>query len=88
MASKYIDANYGNKYLFCGEKNNVTKAHIVAGNRSVDYSAFSKPVYKDELDVKSPRNFLQLCGVVDGVEESCHNEFDKYLMTLIYNPFA
>ena len=69
-----------------GEKNNVTKAHIVAGNRSVVYSALSKPVYKDELDLKSPRNFLPLCGVVDGVEESCHNEFDKYLMTLIYNP--
>ena len=86
LASKYIDTKYGKKCLFCGEEDNVvTKAHIVAGNQSVDYSAFSKPAYKDNLDVKSPRNFLPLCGM-EGVEGSCHNEFDKYLMTLIYNP--
>jgi hypothetical protein len=52
LASKYIDTKYGKKFLFCGEEDNVvTKAHIVAGNQSVDYSAFSKPAYKDNLDL-------------------------------------
>jgi hypothetical protein len=85
IASRILDAAYGPRCLFCDETNDVTKAHIVAGNKDVDYSVFSKPNYIDNLDVKSPRNFIPLCGT-DGKEGTCHNEFDKYLMTLLYNP--
>ena len=53
---------------------------------NVDYSAFSKPTYKDKLDIHSARNVLPLCGN-EGKKDTCHNEFDKYLMTLIYQPF-
>ena len=86
VASRFIDETYGHRCLFCGETNDVTKAHIVAANKNADYSVFCKPLYRDDLDVKSPRNFIPLCGT-DGKEGTCHNEFDKYLMTLIYNPF-
>mmetsp|Transcript_24976 Transcript_24976/g.34336 ORF Transcript_24976/g.34336 Transcript_24976/m.34336 type:complete len:206 (-) Transcript_24976:113-730(-) len=86
IASKYIDETYGKRCLFCDETNGVTKAHIVAGNRDVDYSVFCQPKYIDNLDVKSPRNYIPLCGT-DGKNGTCYNEFDKFLMTLIYNPF-
>jgi hypothetical protein len=85
IASATLDAFYGHRCLFCDETNDVTKAHIVAGNNDVNYSVFCKPHYRDDLDVKSPRNFIPLCGT-DGKAGTCHNEFDKYLMTLLYNP--
>ena len=86
IVSKMIQKDYHGRCLFCGEEKNVTKAHIVAGNSNVDYSPFSKPKYRDDLDVSSPRNYIPLCGT-DGMDGTCHNEFDKYLMTLLYNPF-
>jgi len=86
IVSRTIQKDYHGRCLFCGEEMNVTKAHIVAGNNKVDYSPFSTPTYRDDLDVNSPRNFLPLCGN-DGMDGTCHNEFDKFLMTLLYNPF-
>jgi hypothetical protein len=64
----------------------VTLAHIVAGSKKVRYTPFSTPRYVDDLDVSSNRNFLPLCGT-DGEPESCHNEFDKYSLTFLYDPF-
>jgi hypothetical protein len=83
-ASKAIDNNYGKRCLFCGDTTNISKAHIVAGNHLVNYSCFGKPTYKDDLDCKSPRNFLPLCGTL-GAFGTCHDRFDKYLVTLLYN---
>lgn len=85
-ASRIINNTYGRRCLFCDETNDVSNAHIVAGNTDVNYSAFCKPKYKDNLEVKSARNFLPLCGA-EGKDGTCHNEFDKYLMTLLYQPF-
>eukprot|EP01035_Chromulina_nebulosa_P027620 gene27620-36349_t len=50
IVSKMIQKDYHGRCLFCGEEKNVTKAHIVAGNSNVDYSPFSKPKYRDDLD--------------------------------------
>ena len=63
----------------------ITMAHIVAGASDVDYTPFSVG-YKTPLDVKSPRNFLPLCGT-EGRYGTCHDEFDKFRITLLYNPF-
>ncbi len=38
VASKVVDECYGRKCLFCNETENISKAHLVAGNRYVDYS--------------------------------------------------
>ena len=87
-APRIIDSTYGRKCLFCDETKDITLAHIVAGNMDVKYSVFGKPTYKNNLEIKSARNFLPLCGNA-GKEGtcSCYNEFDKYLMTLLYQPF-
>ena len=85
IADHAIDEYYGTRCLFCGSTTNITKAHLVAGNSSLDYSPFCKPHYKSDLNVKSPRNFIPLCGTL-GIPGSCHHEFDTYRITLIYNP--
>ena len=85
VADRIIDEMYGKKCLFCDSSTNVTKAHLVAGNSSLDYAPFCKPNYKSDLDVKSARNFIRLCGTL-GVVGSCHHEFDTYRIALIYNP--
>jgi hypothetical protein len=87
VASKELGRLYPKACVVCGEVVNVTLAHIVAGNNATDYKPFSTPKYIDDLDVKSPRNFLWLCGS-EGNEGTCHNEFDRYLLTLWYNPFS
>ena len=86
IADRAIDSFYGRKCLFCDDITNVMKAHLVAGNSSISYSLFCKPIYKDDLDVKSPRNFIPLCGTL-GEPGTCHHEVDTYRLTLIYNPF-
>ena len=75
---------YNNRCAFCGNTP-VTMAHIVAGDSEMDYSPFSRG-YVSKLDVKSPRNFLPLCGTL-GSYGSCHDEFDKFRLTLLYRPF-
>jgi hypothetical protein len=69
---------------FCGTRNNITIAHIVSGANGVDYSPFSEG-YSTPMDVKSARNFLPLCGT-EGIYRTCHDEFDKFRITLLYNP--
>jgi len=84
-ADKFISMNYDG-CLFCGATDPpVTKAHLVAGNSAVDYSVFGLPTYIDALDVKCVRNFIPLCGVL-GKENSCHDQFDKYKIAMMYNP--
>jgi len=84
-ASGTINAMYGSTCIVCGSTENVTKAHIVASNITADYSAFGRPVYRDDLNAKSVRNFLPLCGV-KGTNGSCHREFDTYKMAILYDP--
>ena len=86
-ASRQIKNTYGPICLFCGSNEGVTLAHLVAGNAYVDYSSFGIPTYREDLDVKSARNFIPLCGTL-GMEGSCHNEFDQYLITVVHNPFG
>ena len=86
LASKVIDDCYGRTCLFCGETNKISKAHLVAGNHSVNYSPFGvSNGYRDNLDVKSPRNFIPLCGTL-GEAGTCNDAFDKYLLTIIFDP--
>ena len=85
-ASKKLKGYYKKTCLFCGNTEpDVTSAHIVAGNKQKSYSQFGRPKYKSNLQIKSARNFIPLCGTL-GMEGTCHDNFDRYLMTLIYNP--
>jgi hypothetical protein len=93
-ASKRLKSFYSvsgkKKCLFCekieSENCMISSAHIVAGTDQKDYSTFGKKNhYSSELDFKSERNFIPLCGTL-GATGTCHDYFDKYLMTLIYNP--
>lgn len=87
-ASRVVDELYGHNCLFCDETANITKAHIVAGNHYVDYSPFGvSNGYCTDLDVKSPRNFIPLCGSL-GREGTCHHAFDKYLLTIMFDPIT
>lgn len=60
-------------------------AHIVANNSSINYAFFNYPKYADDLDPHCIRNYIPLCGT-SGEADSCHNEFDQFLLTFIYNP--
>lgn len=75
---------FGGRCAFCGTSNNITMAHIVPGANGVDYSPFCT-IYSSTMDVKSARNFLPLCGTED-IYGTCHDEFDKFRITLLYNP--
>lgn len=87
VASRVIREKYKNKCLFCGS-GKTSLAHLVAGNSSVDYSLFGvSNGYRSDLDVKSPRNFIALCGTL-GEVGTCHHEFDSYKMALLYNPLS
>lgn len=77
---------YGGRCAFCQSSTSITMAHIVAGANDIDYSAFSDG-YESPLDVKSARNFLPLCGTL-GSYGTCHDEFDKYRITLLYRPLT
>lgn len=85
-ASRQIKKIY-DKCLFCGSKVELSLAHLVAGNSVVNYSVFGKPRYLDDLDVKSPRNFILLCGT-KGKNGTCHNEFDNYCIGMIPAPLG
>ena len=60
-------------------------AHIVASNKSINYELFNYPNYADDINPKCIRNYIPLCGTL-GEANSCHNEFDQFLLTFIYNP--
>ena len=72
--------------VVCGD-DNATMAHIVSGNSNTKYPDFNTPRYKTDLDNKSSRNYIPLCGTL-GKANSCHNEFDSFLLTFLYNPLT
>jgi hypothetical protein len=74
--------------VFCGKEENVSMAHLVSEVLESDgiyLAMFNKPNYNTNLDVKSPRNFIRLCGS-KGVNGSCHDAFDYYRLSLMYDP--
>lgn len=62
-------------------------AHILADTKDKTlHPLFGKANhYVDDFNPKSPRNFIPLCGT-HGEAGTCHNEFDNYQITLLYNP--
>jgi hypothetical protein len=85
-ASNTIRTEYGGRCLFCGTIG-ATLAHLLAGNSAVNYASFGCPKYRDDLKIKSPRNFIPLCGS-HGQIGTCRNEFDCYKMSLLFNPLT
>lgn len=86
-ASKYHSTKYPN-CVFCGSDKDVTLAHLISevqDGDGVSLAVFNRPVYVEDLDVKSPRNFLRLCGT-KGVLGTCHDAFDYFRLSLIYDP--
>jgi hypothetical protein len=82
VADRNIDEWYKKKCVICGAVD-ATRAHIVSGRDTTDFASFGPPTYSDALDVKSSRNFIPLCGTL-GVPGSCHDAFDKFLITILY----
>lgn len=83
-ADKKIDSWYQKKCLICGVKEGVSRAHLVSGKSTTDFSPFGPPTYANALDVKSARNFIPLCGSL-GEQGSCHDAFDKFYITIVRN---
>eukprot|EP01041_Mallomonas_annulata_P013380 gene13380-28367_t len=74
------------KCFFCNRTTDISVAHIVSSGRT-DYPEFDKAAgYKCDLDVFSVRNYIPLCGK-EGEHGTCHDSFDKFLVSLMYNPF-
>ena len=94
LNSKFRDSFnnfYGNKCLFCDSSNNLSRAHLVVGRKNssdFDYDDFGKKKgYKTNIEVDSMRNYILLCGN-RGMRDTCHDDFDNYLVTLLYNPLT
>ena len=76
-----------NSCMGCGCKTDVQKelsiAHIVANNASIN-SLFGKDGnYVDDVEVESIKNYLVLCGS-HGKEGTCHHEYDCLKMSLYF----
>jgi hypothetical protein len=87
VASAYHKQHFSG-CVFCGEEENATLAHLISEvqeSDSVSLAVFNHPCYKTDLDVKSPRNFIRLCGK-KGDGKSCHDVFDFYRLSLMYDP--
>jgi hypothetical protein len=92
-AASVFHKNEYKKCVFCGSKKNLTLAHLITEIQTTDESAkdisfdvYGPPTYKDRLDTKSSRNFLRLCGT-KGMKGTCHDMFDNFRLSLMYNPF-
>jgi hypothetical protein len=88
---KLIQDFYKGRCAFCNKAGTrarvISKAHLVASNRKENYDALGTANnYKNDLNLYSGRNYLPLCGSL-GVQGSCHNEFDNYLITILHNSF-
>jgi hypothetical protein len=84
--AKTMSADY-QACIVCGAQFKLTDVHIVTARKDVDYSAFGTAGgYVNDLNVKCPRNFLRLCGTL-GEKGTCHDAFDHYHLTIVFNPF-
>ena len=86
LADNYIDTFYRGRCVLCGA-GGATRAHLVSGSHETTYPEFGIPTYSDNLDVKSVRNFIPLCGT-KGMKGSCHDAFDTFRLTILFNPFG
>ena len=72
--------------LICGTEDNISIAHIITTGEN-DYSEYGIGFgYKSDLNVFSPGNFIPLCGHL-GNRGTCHDAFDRYLVSIVFNPF-
>ena len=86
-ATKDIKTIFGDplRCFICCSVTDISIAHIVTSGEE-DYSVFGKSAgYRDDLDVYSIRNLVPLCGR-EGMRDTCHDAFDKYLVAIMYNP--
>src|ERR1700722_16200448 len=87
LASKFHFKTYP-RCVFCDSDKNVTMAHLISevqDGDGVSLAVFNTPIYHEDLDVKSPRNFLRLCGT-KGATGTCRDAFDYFRLSLIYDP--
>ena len=78
--------------VFCGAETNLTMAHLISEFNPVQaqelglrVDVFGPPTYVDDINPKSARNFLRLCGT-KGERGTCHDLFDNYEIGLLYDP--
>ena len=78
----------------CGscDQSKLTMAHLIsevskddAETACLNFNCFGPPTYPDQLDTKSARNFMYLCGT-KGQRGSCHDMFDNFRIGLLYDP--
>lgn len=84
-----FNEHYQNKCLFCNSSSNLSRAYLVVGSKDdTIYADIRKDRgYKTDLEVDVMKNFILLCGS-HGANDTCHDDFDKYVVTLIYNPLT
>jgi predicted restriction endonuclease len=78
---------YDQKCLLCGTTEDLHVAHLVSHNSTMDYSRFQRPIYKTSFDPSSIRNRILLCGT-KGVRGSCHDLFDNFKITIVYDALS
>ena len=85
---------YWTSCLMCGatatSTRPITEAHIIHGVKGHNYDYFSTASgFKDDLDVKSARNYVPLCGTYNtGDLTCCHQKFDAFKATILWNPLT
>ena len=91
VASLFHKRNFPN-CVFCGCSSNLTMAHLIseydpeqASRFGLKVELFGRPTYPDDVDPKSPRNVLRLCGR-KGEVGTCHDLFDSFQVGLLYDP--
>ena len=83
IADQAINAWYGGKCVLCGESG-ATRAHLLAGNHLSTFPDFGPPAYPNDVDIKSSKNFIPLCGNLGNIK-TCHDAFDRHLLAITYN---
>ena len=71
-----------------GPEIKITNAHLVSSGIDEFYiERFNSQEYSVPFDPENIRNFIPLCGTL-GARETCHDAFDKHVISLIYDPLA
>ena len=88
VRKSYQDCNGGNtSRLFCGRADEkplrISMAHLVSSGGD-DYSQLNVHGEEDNVNPRSPRNLIPLCGTHRAIG-SCHHLFDNQAIALMYN---
>jgi hypothetical protein len=96
---QFAEDEYWWKCLCCGYENiknrrkdkKVTRAHLIVHNKSTYENVYKRfgieAGYTTDFDGYSERNHIPLCGTL-GEKGTCHDAFDTFKMTLVYDPFT